>query len=110
VAESTSNAPDPAMPTEMDALSRAAFNAAPDLLVITNFDGTVVEINPRALEVLGCSREELIGMHPTQLLWDADPSRFEHELKSLQDGNPCRGEWQVRRKDGSAAWTWRVSV
>jgi PAS domain S-box-containing protein len=101
VAESTSNVPDPAMPREMDALSRAAFNAAPDPLVITNFDGTVVEINPRALEVLGYSREELIGMHPTQLLWDANPSRFEHELKSLQDGNPYRGEWQVRRKDGS---------
>lgn len=101
MAESTSNVPDPAMPREMDALSRAAFNAAPDPLVITNFDGTVVDINPRALEVLGYSSEELIGMHPTQLLWDADPSRFEHDLKSLQDGNPYRGEWQVRRKDGS---------
>lgn len=86
---------------ETEVFFRAAFDDAPDPLIITNLDGTFVDVNPRASEVLGYSREELIGMHPGHILRDDDPLRLEQDLRALQEGKSYRGEWQVLRKDGS---------
>jgi PAS domain S-box-containing protein len=80
---------------------RAAFDAAPDPLVVATLDGTLVDVNAKASEMLGYSREELIGMHPSNLLWDEDPSRLEHDLRSVQEGTAYQGDWKIKRKDGS---------
>ena len=47
---------------ESEARFRAIFNETGDGLIITTTDGRVVEINPAACVMFGCTREDMIGL------------------------------------------------
>jgi PAS domain S-box-containing protein len=71
---------------ERDARLRAAFEHAPDGMVLIGPDGVPVAVNPAACEILGRSEEELLrGAFPAELL--------EHE-----------SEHQLTRGDGRSIW------
>jgi PAS domain S-box-containing protein len=100
--------------------TQALFDAAPDaLLVVDPADGRVLAANPRACEMFGYPREELVG-----LSWaDAcDPAKCPPAYaRGAAEGAPCRQvEVAHRRRDGSvlrveasataAAWGGRPAV
>lgn len=84
---------------------RAVFEAAPDGIVVVNDRGILIEVNPRALAMLGYTREELLGA-PIESIVPRDV-RTRHV--GLRDGfmarpaiRPMGAEMELRaaRKDG----------
>jgi PAS domain S-box-containing protein len=47
---------------------RAIFDASPDGIVVVDASGTVVEVNPKALAMLGYEREEMLGASVEQVV------------------------------------------
>lgn len=93
-------------PTEDPLEYRAVFEAAPDGIVIVDAGGRVREVNPRAVELFGWSRDELVGQ-PIEVLVPKD-RRPVHRLEreAYVDSPRARPmgmglDLVGRRKDGS---------
>lgn len=85
---------------------RAVFEAAPDGIVVVAPDGTIVDLNPRAIELFGYSREELMGRSVEVLV--PEPQRDVHRAERVAYMREPRSrpmgagiELVGRRKDGS---------
>ncbi|MEW8692882.1 MAG: EAL domain-containing protein [Candidatus Thiodiazotropha endolucinida] len=80
----------------------AVFMNTAEGVIITNLDGTIIDVNQAYSDITGYSNKEALGQNPRILKSGRhDPSFYElmwHELK--QTGN-WRGEIWNRRKDGS---------
>jgi PAS domain S-box-containing protein len=57
---------------------RTLFDLAADCLMILDLDGTIRDINRTGYERLGYTRDEMVGMHITEL----DPPEFAAEVPS----------------------------
>jgi len=60
-----------------------------------------VEVNPRACEIFGYSREELLGRQVFELSGPADPGIGAAEMATLRDGGVVRGVRHLLRHDGT---------
>ena len=84
-----------------DSMYRALFEYAPDAIVIADHESYYVDANPSACKMLGYSREELVGLHASDIV---TPSELEHIQPALNDIKAkidYLREWQFRRKDGT---------
>ncbi|MDH6590116.1 diguanylate cyclase (GGDEF)-like protein/PAS domain S-box-containing protein [Variovorax sp. TBS-050B] len=74
---------------------------AGDGIHIVNHEGRLIEMSDSFAEMLGWSRQELLGRHVST--WDAnqDEARIAAWLRGLKDGSRQRVEVQHRRRDGS---------
>ncbi len=86
---------------------RAYFENAPDGIVLSRTDGTVLYCNSRAEELTGYQRNELLG----RSLGDANIFPETAKLRALQGlernrrGSPAGpDDFQIQRKDGSRLW------
>jgi PAS domain S-box-containing protein len=79
-----------------------AFRASPNALVISRIaDGVIIEVNDSFVEMLGYSREELIGQSALQLNLYVDPRDRRRALKIMEDQGRVREiELEFRRKSG----------
>jgi two-component system cell cycle sensor histidine kinase/response regulator CckA len=80
------------------------FQTSPDSLLVTRArDGRITEMNSRFLEVMGYSREELIGRTPLQLGFWVYPEDREALMNLLREARGhCSGfETTMRNKQGS---------
>ncbi len=79
----------------------AVFELTPDIVVIHDAEGRIVDANRQACEELGYDREELLGT----TVWDvdatADPERARAFWRELPLDTPRRFEGELRRADGS---------
>lgn len=86
---------------ESEAKYRALFEAAPAGVFLEMLDGTVVECNDRAAEMMGYTKEELCGKNAAKLvppeIAQTFPTLVEREL---QHGR-AMVEAKAKRKDGS---------
>ncbi|HEU4793301.1 MAG TPA: PAS domain S-box protein, partial [Nitrolancea sp.] len=78
------------------------FEATSDGLIINDANtGVIVEANPAACRMHGYSREEFIGLHPTQIIHADYHNLFTQYLRTI----PQRGSFQTEaidlRKDGT---------
>ena len=74
-------------------------------VIITNTEGVIVYANPRACEISGYSREELLGNTPRLLQSGLTPPTIYTALwESLRAGNEWHGEMLNRRKNGELYW------
>ncbi len=92
---------------ERQRLATSVFDNTAEGIVITDADGNVVEVNRAFTEILGYTREEMIGHNPR--LWKSGrhAANFYHDLwRSLAKTGQWRGEIWNRRKDGSAFPAW----
>lgn len=81
-----------------DALNEAA------AVAITNEEGIITYLNDKGLNQLGYPKEEVIGLHFTQVFM-IELKSFAHELwGTINAGGIWKGEIQNRRKDGQAQW------
>jgi PAS domain S-box-containing protein len=78
---------------------RGLFEGTADALIVTAADWRVVEVNEAAVALTGYAAEELHGMAAFDLF--ADRAWAEAELARLASERIWRGEFDLRRKDGS---------
>lgn len=79
---------------------------------VTDGDGRYLEVNPAMSQLLGYTRDELLGFQAgqTAVRWDVIPAESEHVKKE----GTWRGETELRRKDGTIvaveAWIRRLEL
>ena len=87
---------------------RALFEAAQDAIFVHDWDsGAIIDVNPRACEVYGYSREELLGASIAELSSNVPPYTAQDAARHIENakrGQPVRIEWQRRNRDGSLHW------
>jgi two-component system cell cycle sensor histidine kinase/response regulator CckA len=70
-------------------------------ITVTDADWRFVEVNPRACEIFGCRREELLGRRVFELATSGDPGLKAAEVESLRAGRVVQGVRHLRRPDGT---------
>lgn len=83
----------------------ALFTLSPDSVLVTDREGTIVEVNPRFCEVTGYQAGEVVG-HNARLLQSGTTASETYRTmwNTLLAGREWRGDLQNRRKDGSFYW------
>lgn len=79
-----------------------AVEQSPESIVITDLDANIVYVNQNFLRQTGYSNDELMGKNPRLLQSGKTP--HEHFIalwETVSQGNPWKGEFYNRRKDGS---------
>ena len=80
---------------------RALFEYAPDGIVISDPKGYYVDANPSICRLLGYTRDELIGLHASDIVTQTEIEHIEPALNTIKAKSDYNREWQFRRKDGS---------
>ena len=80
---------------------RSIFEATTDGLVICDFNGVILEVNPAFMAARGFRREELIGQLPTIFLDPGSWPLFQEAVRTTQVGREYRANSVHVRKDGS---------
>jgi PAS domain S-box-containing protein len=70
-------------------------------IVITDAESFYIDANPSACRMLGYSRDELIGLHASHIVTEAEVPHIGRALGEIDGELEHRREWQFRRKDGS---------
>lgn len=84
---------------------RSIVEATGDGLLIGDPQGVITFANRRMADMLGYSLEELVGTHGFDLIFpDWRPAVLDNRA-ALEEGEVVRGEFKLRRKDGSPIWT-----
>ena len=78
---------------------------SPSSILITDMDGIIEYINPAFEATSGYSLEEVTGQTPRILRsGKTDMSTYEQMWQTITRGDPWRGEFLNKRKDGSLFW------
>ena len=85
---------------------RATFNNAALGILEIDADDRCVAVNDRLCRILGCRREELLGMSVHQLTAPEDRTRSRQFIERLKSGQVDRFDYEKRylRRDGSLLW------
>lgn len=86
---------------ESEARYHKLFDCAPDGIVLADPTSRYLDANASICRMLGYTRDELIGLHATDILV---PTEFQHikpTLKAIKERSDHHREWRFRRKDGS---------
>jgi diguanylate cyclase (GGDEF)-like protein/PAS domain S-box-containing protein len=80
---------------------RTLFDYAPDGIVIADPESYYIDANQSICRMLGYSRQELIGLHATDIVEQNEVWRVDPALSVIHSGASYQQEWRFRRKDGS---------
>ena len=86
---------------QSEARYRALFEYAPDGIVIGDAQSYYLDANASICRMLGYSRDEMIGLHATDIIANADVQLIDAALNEIESHADYHREWQFRRKDGS---------
>ncbi|MEA2435059.1 MAG: two-component system, cell cycle sensor histidine kinase and response regulator CckA [Actinomycetota bacterium] len=91
---------------ESENIFRTAFTYSPMGMVISGADGYWIEVNPAMCSMLGYERDDLVGIHFSELVFPADAhSRFGHLDEMLNDPASVTSFAQrYIHKDGHQVW------
>jgi PAS domain S-box-containing protein len=84
-----------------EASYRALFEYAPDGILIADSESCYLDANPSICRMLGYSRDELIGMHASDIVVQSEIPHIESALHAIKTRSDYLREWLLRRKDGS---------
>ncbi len=79
---------------------RNLFENAADAVFVHDLEGNFVDVNGRACESLGYTREELLGMSVPDVEVNFDPGVLEDLWDQMASGAPVTLDGRHRRKDG----------
>ncbi len=83
----------------------AAMNQSPNLILVTDTDGTIEYVSEQAEELTGYTAEELVGANPRILKSEQTPPEVYQNLWStISRGYTWNGELYNRRKNGEFYW------
>jgi protein-histidine pros-kinase len=80
---------------------RTLFLYAPDGILIADSESYYLDANPSICRLLGYTRDELIGMHASDIVAQSEIEQIKPALKAITSTSDYRREWQFKRKDGS---------
>jgi PAS domain S-box-containing protein len=87
---------------------RAIFEAAEDAIFVHDWDTfAILDVNPRACEHFGYTREEMRGLRLRDFSSNVHPYIEEEGMRHValaKSGSPVRFEWHRRSRDGSLHW------
>jgi PAS domain S-box-containing protein len=84
---------------------RSIVETTDDGIMIGDPAGAITFVNERMADMLGYGRDELLGMHGFDLIFpDWEPTVLDNRA-ALGGGEVVRGEFKLRRKDGTPVWT-----
>jgi PAS domain S-box-containing protein len=81
--------------------SRTLVEQAPDGVFVADLAGRYTDVNGAACRMLGYSRDEILAQNVADLLRPGDAARLAQTRSQLLAGGVEKGEWDLRRKDGS---------
>ncbi len=84
-----------------EARYRDLIEQAADGIILSDRDANLIEVNRRACEMLGYTREELLGLNLADLIPAADLAAQPLGHKTLATGETMLQERNLRRKDGA---------
>ena len=74
----------------------------PDGILIADGDSRYLEANDSMCRMLAYSRDELIGLHTTDIVVQPEFGYIQPALQRVERGETYHGQWQFQRKDGSS--------
>jgi PAS domain S-box-containing protein len=81
---------------------RELYDNAPDMYHTLDIEGNFVEFNPKHMEVLGYTQEELDGHHITCIIADSSMPRVQEGFRILMESGHLQSyEVDLKKKDGS---------
>ena len=80
---------------------RTLFEYAPDGILIGDPESYYLDANGTMCRMLGYSRDELIGLHASDIIAPVDAGQIDPALAVINGGSEFRRELRFRRKDGS---------
>ncbi|HVJ20469.1 MAG TPA: PAS domain S-box protein [Polyangiaceae bacterium] len=83
---------------------RTLVEQAADGIFIADSNGVYLEVNPRGAEMLGMSREEIIGLSIADVVTEQEVKTLPGALDELHSGSNVRREYLFKRKDGTTFW------
>jgi PAS domain S-box-containing protein len=86
---------------ESETRYRLLIEQASDGIAVYDGQGTILEVNSRASEMIGRPRDELLGLNVTQVIAPEDLERTPLRFEALRSGEPMIGERVLVRPDGS---------
>jgi PAS domain S-box-containing protein len=96
---------------------RRIFETSQDLILVTDTEGTFVQVSPSSLTILGYSPEEMIGHSAIEFIHPSDLDSTRDEMRSARRGRRSRGHFDARylHQDGrtvTLSWmsTWSEPV
>ena len=84
-----------------EAYQRQVFQQLADGVVLIDVAYRILDANPRALEMLGYRREELLHLGVRDVLPASELSRIKDALEVVVARRPDLAEWEILRRDGS---------
>src|SRR5262245_1153098 len=82
--------------------TREIIELAPDAFFQADLDARLTDVNPAACRLLGYERDELIGKTIFEIIPVEDRSRLKAvRAELLVPGHVQRGDWSLKRKDGT---------
>ncbi len=72
-----------------------------DGLMIHSLEGTIIDVNAQACQMLGYSREELIGQRPYLFDCELSEDHYTNLTRQMMSGKRIVFETRLRRRDGS---------
>jgi PAS domain S-box-containing protein len=91
---------------ESEARYQALYNLAPDIYTTIDSTGTILSINRTGVEMLGYSKEELVGKSAAMLIHPEDRDFAVEHIKKLFANEEQNKDIEYRKikKDGSILW------
>jgi PAS domain S-box-containing protein len=86
---------------ESEARYRKLFECAPDGILIADSESRYLDANPSICQMLGYTRDELIGLHASDIVAPIEVGHIERALDEIKSTSDHHREWTFRRKDGS---------
>lgn len=86
---------------ESESRYRALFESAPDGILIADPQSCYLDANDTICRMLGYSRDELTGMHGSDIVSFEDASSIASALTAIKSGSEYNRRWEFRRKDDS---------
>ncbi len=78
---------------------RTLFEYAPDGILIADAASRYLDANPSICRMLGYSREELVRLHPSDIVDPSETARIGEALRVFTSTPEYRREWKFRRRD-----------
>ncbi|RMD94038.1 MAG: PAS domain-containing sensor histidine kinase, partial [Calditrichaeota bacterium] len=85
---------------------RDLFDNAPDMYIILNSKGIVIDFNQRGLSLLGFEKNDVLGLPFTSFIYEEDRSKVHDLFESIEDKKikPKNIEVRMRKKNGQLIW------
>jgi len=86
---------------QSEARYRTLFDYAPDGILIADSESYYTDANASICRMLGYTRDELIGLHASDIVAPTEFQHIEPALGAIKARSDHHREWRFRRKDGS---------